>query len=303
MLFMVPDSTSQLLPIITMLAAPFSLFSIWYQWRIVKKWCPLCLSVIGVVLMMFANSLILNFSNIFVAPHAIDAIKLISLGILVMGIYLAVKSYLGLGKVVQEYSLNLLRFKRDYHLFLPFFYTQREIDVVRFPGDICIGNDSAGVEILAINNPMCSTCLDAHKMYESILAEYALEVKFRLRFYVPYESREDIRTKVAERLIDLNEDGNNSLFEEALNDWYNTLNENWLVKWGVSVNVKNNIILKQQKMWCENNDIDSTPAIIINGRLFPTIYSPLDLKYMIREIVNKEKESIIKKVDSMHLSI
>lgn len=287
-IFFMPRSSTQILPLVTTIIAPFTLFSVWYQWRVVKKWCPLCLSVVVVLLLMLANTLIFKINSILLTPDVNDAFKFFAAGIVLMCAYLTLKPLLGLRKVVKEYSLNLLRFKRDYHLFLPFFISQKEVDIGEKEGDICIGDPNAPLEILAITNPMCSTCFDVHKMYESILEQYPSEVKLRIRFYVPFENREDLRTKVAERLIELYESSSGTIFKESLNDWYRMLGEGWLQRWKECGSSQVNRTLEKHKVWCESNGIYSTPAIFINGRLFPTIYGPLDLKYMIKEIIHYE---------------
>ncbi len=38
-----------LLSIANCLAAPYILFSVYYQWKVVKQWCPLCLTVQAVL--------------------------------------------------------------------------------------------------------------------------------------------------------------------------------------------------------------------------------------------------------------
>ncbi|HEY2722735.1 MAG TPA: hypothetical protein VGI82_13465 [Chitinophagaceae bacterium] len=42
-------------------ALPYTLFSVYYQWKVAKQWCILCLAVQGLLLLGGANCLI-NFS-------------------------------------------------------------------------------------------------------------------------------------------------------------------------------------------------------------------------------------------------
>ncbi len=64
------------LSIANCLAAPYILFSVYYQWKVVKQWCPLCLSVQAVLAMELIWSIInfwqypfLILTNVFYCNH------------------------------------------------------------------------------------------------------------------------------------------------------------------------------------------------------------------------------------------
>ncbi len=52
--------TLQLLAWLNVLALPYTIFSVYYQWRIAKQWCPLCLGVQAVLIAEFVTSVATN---------------------------------------------------------------------------------------------------------------------------------------------------------------------------------------------------------------------------------------------------
>jgi hypothetical protein len=273
----------------SMAAMPFTLFSLWYQWFRVKKWCPLCLCVVLTLWLMLAPS-------IFSLQHASaeswsvwGLLQFASIFTLAAFVWAWIKSLLPLMSQVDELERDDLSFRRNYHLFLPYFYKQLPVDVAELEGDIFLGNKNAPVELLAITNPMCSTCITSHFMYEELLKKYPSELRLRLRFVVPFTNRKDPRTLVAEKMIELFETLPEEEFRQSLHDWYLAPLKSWLDKRGKCSNSDYyNKILENQRVWCQKYDVQTTPTMFINGRLFPKFYHPTDLRFMIDEIVEKE---------------
>ena len=72
--------------------------------------------------------------------------------------------------------------------------------------------------------------------------------------------------------------------------------DKWLEKWKVDVTDENFIELEKEKEWCNANNINFTPEILINGRAFPKEYDRTDLQYFIDDIIEEElqkKETLV----------
>ncbi|NJO25307.1 MAG: hypothetical protein HC867_05275 [Bacteroidia bacterium] len=52
-ILMTAPATSNLLPWLNLIALPYVFFSVYYQWRIARQWCPLCLVVQGILVLEF----------------------------------------------------------------------------------------------------------------------------------------------------------------------------------------------------------------------------------------------------------
>ena len=46
---------------INILALPYTIFSVYYQWRVAKQWCVLCLVVQGLLILGVANLILGDF--------------------------------------------------------------------------------------------------------------------------------------------------------------------------------------------------------------------------------------------------
>lgn len=52
-----------LLALLSVATIPFTLFSLYYQWRVVKKWCPLCLMTVAVLWVQFGLTAYVTLSQ------------------------------------------------------------------------------------------------------------------------------------------------------------------------------------------------------------------------------------------------
>jgi len=59
-------------------AAPYILFSIYYQWKVVKQWCPLCLTVQAILFLELVWSIINFWSHPSVFPFSLSALGIMS---------------------------------------------------------------------------------------------------------------------------------------------------------------------------------------------------------------------------------
>tara|TARA_B110000091_G_scaffold203672_1_gene237427 strand:- start:1572 stop:1832 length:261 start_codon:yes stop_codon:yes gene_type:complete len=84
------------------------------------------------------------------------------------------------------------------------------------------------------------------------------------------------------------------LFNKAIEDWFTNLNsEKRLKKWKENTDKKYNVILKEQFNWCLENEITSTPTLIINEKIFLENYQIKDIENFIDPILEFEKNKNI----------
>jgi hypothetical protein len=191
-----------------------------------------------------------------------------------------------------ETAISNLSFRRNYKLFLPYYQSIKKIDTtIDGAFSLVIGTESPLVTLTVITNPLCKTCNEVHHTYQKLLKKFPDELKIDFRFFVLHEDRNDPRTQVSERFLELYDTEQSDYFIKSFDEWYEIKNtEKWLKKWGKCHDLKYNKILDKHRAWCFKHLIDNTPTIFINGKLFPKFYHPTDIENFVEYIIDFEKQ-------------
>jgi uncharacterized membrane protein len=281
------DNYSPLLFFVSCATLPVIIYSVYYQLFKIKKICPLCivtstvLALQFVVMLLMYNEVIFNYADLLLYASLF--------GIAAM-FWVYAKPMVT--KVAEHRTLILdnLKFRRNHNLFIPYYNTLNRLNMEadNVPV-ISVGSSNPLVTITAVTNPLCKMCTEAHKTYLQLLQNYNDTIRINFLFLVPNKNRNDIRTQISERLIQLYTEENTDSFMEAFNNWYESLNAaEWLNRYGHCTNNRYNNEITKQVMWCLKNDIEATPAIVINGKLFPDTYTPTDIENFIEHIIEFE---------------
>lgn len=270
-------------------AVPFSFYSVYQQAIVIKRWCPLCLGVVAVLLMQGTIS-IFNFN--YTAITTADIISSLFLLLLTSIGWYYFKNIFTKSRKLHQTETDLLSFKRNYHLFLPFYKSENPVDDadVSNQQQIIIGNKKAPVCITLITNPLCEACQKVHKLLTELHNQYHEEIAIRLIFYVPYQNQNDPRTIIAGWLV------NKYLIDKAeaikaIENWYTNPD----TKVFDSLKIPEDVIRKQQDYlqkhaaWCLQKQLTLTPLLLINNKLLPLIYRTEDLRFHIEAIIEYEQ--------------
>ncbi len=274
--------------IISALALPITLYSIYYQYRVVKSWCTLCLSIVA-ILWLQAGLIVLkttDFSSLFTFELTDGLVTALSF----IGTYTAWRYLKPLVKNVidlRKEKIESVKFKRNFNLFNSLLQKSPKLNTgLNKPGEIVLGNKNSSLEITIITNPFCGHCRPVHKLVDQIIERYHSLVKVIVRFNVPVDTPETNGVIVANRLVELYHEKGEKICIEAMSEIYGEVKyESWLNKWKNSNNfTKYQEILKSEKEWCNENGINFTPEILINGKSFPKEYSRTDLSFFIEDL-------------------
>lgn len=276
--------------LISVLALPFTLYSIYYQLRVVKKWCLLCLSVVLVLWMQSA----LAFSAIqpiFGLEFSISPYLLIALSVyLICVIWLFIAPILRKEQDYFKLKIQSHKFKRNFEIFNNLLSRSQSINT-QLPdaNEIVFGALDSGLEILVVTNPMCGFCKNAHKLMQMAL-DHEVNVKIIVRFNVS-ENTEAIDNIIASKLIEIFHFKGEQECLKAMDEVYSDGSKSgWLNKWGESQIENYDHILKKEKDWCVNNNIMFTPAILLNGKSYPKEYDFEELQYFLSDLSEIEKQ-------------
>ncbi len=281
-----------LLFLISLIGIPFIAYSIYLQKFVIKKWCPLCLGVISILLLqaivaIFAFQGIEGITAKSIALATIIICLVILLWTLLLPLLKRVKS-------TKALAIEALSFRRNYHLLFPYLQNQKSIPTNCDFKTLQIGNQNGSLTITAITNPLCNSCIDTHRLLNELLAKHN-GLSFQIIFYVPLNTA-DPRTIIAGHFLSQKNTG----LLNSLEKWYSNPNPKiHLKEFGNTISKENIEILNQHKNWCHTNSIYTTPTLIINGKRFPTFYRPTDIQYFIEELLSTSSSDVGEEVSTM----
>ncbi|WP_198517115.1 vitamin K epoxide reductase family protein [Tenacibaculum sp. SZ-18] len=273
---------------ISALALPITIYSIYYQSQVVKTWCTLCLSIVGILWLQ--AGLIFFETKDFTSLFNMDTKDIVVTALSFIGTYATWRYIKPLVKDIinlRKEKIESVKFKRNFNLFNSLLQKSPKLNTqIQNSGEIIFGNKNSSLEITIITNPFCGHCKPVHKLVDQILERYNNLVKVTIRFNVPVENPDVNGVVVANRLIELyNEKGEKDCML-AMNEIYGDVDyETWLKSWKTSDNFDSyQEVLKSEKEWCTTNGINFTPEILINGKSFPKEYSRTDLSFFIEDL-------------------
>ncbi|WP_162288545.1 vitamin K epoxide reductase family protein [Tenacibaculum jejuense] len=273
---------------ISLAALPITIYSIYYQYKIVKSWCLLCLTIVGVLWLQGA----LVFAN----GNPIDLIASINLATIAITVISFLGTYLvwnfvkpmakELGQLQKE-KIGFVKFKRNFNLFNSLLVKSPSLDTrINNANEIVFGNKNASLEIITVTNPFCGHCKGVHEIVDEILKKYNDSAKIIIRFNVPADDAESAGAKVTTTLLELYNTGKIEDCKTGLDEIYSGADyKKWLEKWNKDSHTTNPIeTLKAEKEWCVENGINFTPEILINGKSFPKEYERGDLVFFVEDL-------------------
>lgn len=274
-----------LLSIANCLAAPYILFSIYYQWKVVKQWCPLCL-IVQAVLAMELLWCVLNFwSHPYLPIVALPGVVLPIVICLVFPIvsWLSLKSFFISGKYEPVYKAAYKRLLYNPETFQNLLQQQPMAPDGYQSLGITTGNPDASVTIIKVCNPYCGPCAKAHAVLDDIIHNNK-NVKLKLIFMAS-NSADDKRGIATKHLLAINAKQNAVNTAKALNDWYLADKKDYDVfadKYPLNGELKQQEVqIEAMSKWCRDAEIMATPTIFINGHRLPETYKIEELKYIL----------------------
>lgn len=279
---------SSILALFFILAIPITLYSIFYQGIVVKKWCPLCLATVLIVWLQAISSL--DMMNL----ELISGIIITDLTILSMCVLFSAALWYR-GEPIYDSLLEdkakvkeLLRFKKNFPLFASALQNVSTIDTyISHSGEeIILGSPDALIELMVITNPLCTFCSSAHSEIDKLLERFGEKVKVRIRFNVQ-STKSGTSHQISSSLIQIYHDDNKEYFAKALGHAFSggkMTQDEWIGKYSKDTCPRTNSILEDQLSWCRKNGINFTPAFFVNSKKIPEPYELKDFKYFIDDL-------------------
>lgn len=269
------------LAVINLLCLPYTIYSIWYQFFVVKQWCPLCCTVQALLWLEFLILSPYLYSDIFFLS-SLTTILVIGFSLPVLS-WSLLKPWIMKSRETQSIKQQLKRFKYNIELFRKLLLDQPRQEVPDAANSVMLGNPDAEKVITVVSNPYCQPCSKAHIALEQCL-DGRQDVKLQIVFSTSNEEK-DRTTKVVAHIMTLFKQHDMNRAKKALDDWYSQKQkdyEGWAKTYPIGVEaeeVKNSLAI--QKEWCKKAEVRGTPTIFINGYRLPDLYLPEDVRYFI----------------------
>lgn len=274
-------------------AVLITFYTLYYQFKVVKKWCPLCLGITSVLWFQLLSVFVLTDASINL--YNFDSIFILLFSFLATtSIWLFIKPLLEKQQELIKLKVEHYKFKKNFDLFYALYGKSDFVETNNINGkEILLGNKDAALQMLLVTNPSCFYCKAAHTDIMRLLEKHKDKVNLMIRFNVPKDADHPSH-KTADKLLQIYHSDKSNI-ETALHEVYaDKANlENWLAK-SESIASKGSFeqLLHDEKEWCNKNGIHFTPALFINGKQYPKMYDRSDLQYFIEDLVELNEDSI-----------
>jgi len=288
LLFAGPDVTNaiSLLGWLNILALPYTVFSVYYQWRIAKQWCVLCLAVQALLVLGCINVIANNYLTSFSTLPISFLIKSILLYLSPVLLWYVVKPFILHLQQAKNTKREYLRIKFNTEIFSTLLKKQKHLSVATEGLGINLGNPDATNTLIKVCNPYCGPCAKAHPKIDKLLEEIP-SLKVKIIFTTPNEPEQPAYKPVS-HLLAINEQSNNEgNIKLALDDWYLADKKDYelfATKYPMNGELaKQGYKMEAMDKWSKEMEITFTPTIFINGYQLPDAYGIEDLQYFLLE--------------------
>lgn len=274
---------------------PYISFSLYYQWKVVKQWCVLCLSVQALLLLLFITALAGGLYDwellMTVSPQS--WLGIIATLAFVFSIMIVMLPALQKAKDSTQKNIELQRLKHNPQMFEGLLAKQK-VTGRRADGlGITIGKPDSVIKLIKVCNPYCSPCAKAHPIIEELVnnnAELSVQIIFTAT-----ENEKDLKRAPVMHLLSIAAQKDEMLTQQALDDWYNAPVKDYKAfaeKYHLYTpsSEKFEEAITAMREWCDAVAITATPTFFLcmnthdkeNGLKFyqlPDLYTVGDLKY------------------------
>jgi uncharacterized membrane protein len=288
-LLMLPALGSNVLNVLvplSILALPYTVFSIYYQGVVAKQWCRLCLIVQLVLAIMFisyalAGYIVWPLVTIHLVPAQMLAI-LVFFAIPTAAWYIIKPLWFAKqkNKNVQS-SYNRLKYSTN--VFEGLLQQQPQMLPANTNLGINIGINNANNHIVKVCNPYCGPCARAHKHLHEMLAQNS-NTQLQIIFTATTNTTDDRRQPVQHLLA----------IQQYKKEWLHKAIDTWYLQEGITYEafaqqypIEEQLLEEQlpkiaaMDSWCKQQHIIGTPTIFINKQQLPDAYTVEDISYFL----------------------
>lgn len=264
----------------------YGIWSIYYQWRVAKSWCMLCIMsqiiiwIMGIMAIFSYNTLfIINVGN-YILSCMIFAISII-----------ATHKYAAFHIANNEREHALQQYcslKANKNVAKLLIESEESYRTTFDDSSIVFGNPKARLRVTILSNPHCTPCARLHKQVERLLNINADEICVQYIFFPFHEQMEDS----CRYLVYIYKNSNKGEALHRFSIWYDKerFNHENITKTYIAKIHTQEIEeeVNRHRKWRKKTSIIETPTILINGYKLPKEYELGDF-IMFNNMVITEK--------------
>ncbi|MFT3947003.1 MAG: thioredoxin domain-containing protein [Agriterribacter sp.] len=267
----------------SVLAMPYIIFSLYYQWRVAKHWCVLCLAVQALLLISGINILT---RGLIQQPFTLSApILLKTAGCFLLPVlcWYTIKPYFMRLQQAVANKREYLRIKFNAEIFETLLKKQKPVTIPATDIGINIGKADATHTLIKVCNPYCGPCASAHPKIEKLL-EAIDYLRVKIIFTAPDDDKNSM-SKPVKHLLAIAEKQDEQLTKKALDDWYLAEKKDYDA-FAARYPVNGELLTQGAKLaamskWCREMDVIATPTFFLDGNQLPDSYRVEDLEYFL----------------------
>lgn len=258
---------------------PISAYIIYYQWRILKKWCVLCTITHGLIWLEFIIVVLAQKRESLYSAHQVLLVLVSFILPILFWSYLRSKVF---NSNITNDLIQLNWFKNNISNFKSILANQKPILEKNIGTTVVYGNKKAKNTLVIGLSFTCPACYNIFKnllAFEFLFQNTKIELKFSpfkdiylVKYFLHLLENEGEKKTKEEIHVYLNSDKKSFIKERILP---NIGTNNDLVK--------ESSFLKEHLNWFNENEISFTPSFVFNGRLIPNVYSFDDLKILLKK--------------------
>jgi uncharacterized membrane protein len=266
---------------------PFIAFSLYYQWRIARKWCLYCLSILGLLLVQIV--LLTVFEKGWVIRIDSKMVIVATAVICFIGTnWLLIKGVLKQNVEAKQELSAARQFKND--IFSGLLQIQRKVTIIPLKCELEMANPNAPLKIVVVCSPYCRPCAQAHEILHELAEKYHTKISLAIRFAVDVHAGDTRNSEAVGYILQTFAEANKispAYTRKALSEWFSMMDlEKFRQKYQLEQLTEVKDQLSELSEWRMTSGIEFTPAIFMNGFEFPKDYAVKDLRGLIRPLLN-----------------
>ncbi len=268
--------SSCIVAVINWVVMPYGLWSIYYQWRIAKSWCILCIIVQAIIWAMGVTTIISYFIVPFIFNIVDGLLSCIVFTICIMVVHQYASAHVADReriRAVQQY-----RSLKANNIVAKALIERCEYHETTFnDSSIIFGHPEAEVRVTILSNPHCTPCARMHVEVEKLLNSNCENICVQYIF----SSFNEILEDSCRYLIAVYQNKGQQYAREIYSNWYTgeKYNHEKIMRLCAD-EIHTEEVEKEWKkhcIWRKLNGLMVTPTVLVNGHEFPKEYSLNDL--------------------------
>lgn len=271
-----------LLASIAILCVPLILISVLYQIFKLKVFCPLCLSVMFMllldILVYIADGVYSTCSVSQVRFY--DIISLSGIAMMIGSGWFIIKKLIQRKNSMENYQYQYYRLLRNPEQINYSVQCLSEDEIDHPENEILVGDPKSTLLITEIMNPYCSPCGESMKKIVQFLNIFETGLQFQILFISKKTDKEKGNQFIG-HLLAYTQNHNQEEIIASLIDWFKNMD---YIKWAAKYPIQTNIRKEELEHYLstiKKLNISHTPTIFINSRRMSMELSLKDLRYYI----------------------